>query len=47
MNKPDYGPDKIHPTAGAIVIGARKYLIAYNVNLDTKDINIAKILPKN
>lgn len=40
--KPDYGPNKIHPTAGAIVIGARKYLIAFNVNLDTKDISIAK-----
>ncbi len=40
--KPDYGPSKMHPTAGAIVIGARKYLIAYNVNLDTKDIKIAK-----
>lgn len=42
MKKPDYGPDKIHPTAGAIVIGARKYLVAFNVNLDTHDIQIAK-----
>jgi len=40
--KPDYGLAKMHPTAGAIVIGARKYLVAYNVNLDTKDIEIAK-----
>lgn len=40
--KPDYGPSKIHPTAGAMVVGARKYLIAYNVNLDTKNIEIAK-----
>ncbi len=40
--KPDFGPAKLHPSAGAIVIGARKYLIAYNVNLDTKDISIAK-----
>jgi len=40
--KPDYGPSKMHPTAGAVVIGARKYLVAYNVNLDTKDIKIAK-----
>ena len=40
--KPDYGPAKMHPTAGAVVIGARKYLIAYNVNLDTKNIDIAK-----
>lgn len=42
MKTPDYGPDKIHPTAGAIVVGARKYLIAFNVNLDTKDVSIAK-----
>ncbi|OGM15296.1 glutamate formimidoyltransferase [Candidatus Woesebacteria bacterium RBG_19FT_COMBO_42_9] len=40
--KPDYGPSKMHPTAGAMVVGARKYLIAYNVNLDTKDVGIAK-----
>lgn len=40
--KPDYGPSKMHPSAGAIVIGARKYLVAYNVNLDTKNIEIAK-----
>lgn len=40
--KPDYGPTKMHPTAGAIVIGARKYLVAFNVNLDTKDVEIAK-----
>lgn len=40
--KPDYGPSKMHPTAGAVVIGARKYLIAYNVNLNTRDVEIAK-----
>jgi len=40
--KPDYGPSKLHPTAGAVVIGARKYLVAFNVNLDTKDIAVAK-----
>ena len=40
--KPDYGPSKFHPTAGAMVIGARKYLVAYNVNLDTSDVSIAK-----
>lgn len=39
---PDYGPNKMHPTAGAVVIGARKYLVAYNVNLDTPDVEIAK-----
>jgi glutamate formiminotransferase len=32
----------MHPTAGAVVIGARKYLVAYNVNLNTKDVEIAK-----
>jgi glutamate formiminotransferase len=42
MNKPDFGPDKMHPTAGAIVIGARKYLVAFNVNLDTREVQIAK-----
>lgn len=42
MKKPDFGPAKIHPTAGACVIGARKYLIAFNVNLDTTDVEIAK-----
>jgi glutamate formiminotransferase len=39
---PDYGPKKMHSTAGAVVIGARKYLVAYNVNLDTPDVEIAK-----
>lgn len=42
LKKPDYGSDKIHPTAGAVVIGARKYLVAFNVNLDTHDIQIGK-----
>jgi glutamate formiminotransferase len=42
MNKPDFGPSKMHSTAGAVVIGARKYLVAFNVNLDTKDIKIGK-----
>jgi len=42
LRKPDYGPDKLHPTAGAIVIGARKYLIAFNVNLNTADVSVAK-----
>ena len=42
MRKPDFGSSKMHPTAGAMVIGARKYLVAYNVNLDTADVQIAK-----
>ena len=40
--KPDYGPCAMHPTAGAVVIGARKYLIAFNVNLDTKSVAVGK-----
>ncbi len=46
MKDPDYGPKKLHPTAGAIVIGARKYLVAFNVNLDTKNIQIGKDIAK-
>lgn len=44
--KPDFGPDKLHKSAGAVVIGARKYLIAYNVNLDTPDVEVAKQIAK-
>ena len=40
--KPDYGPDRIHPTAGATAVGAREVLIAYNVNLGTSDVSVAK-----
>ncbi len=40
--KPDFGPDKIHPTAGATAVGAREILIAFNVNLGTGDIGVAK-----
>ncbi len=39
---PDFGPNEFHPTAGAAVIGARKFLVAYNVNLDTPDVEVAK-----
>src|ERR1700737_2198598 len=38
---PDVGEPRLHPTAGATVVGARKFLIAYNVNLNTSDISIA------
>jgi glutamate formiminotransferase/formiminotetrahydrofolate cyclodeaminase len=40
--QPDYGPSEFNPRFGAVAIGARDYLIAYNVNLDTKDVTIAK-----
>lgn len=40
--RPDYGPARMHPTAGATVVGARQFLIAYNINLGTADVAIAK-----
>ena len=43
---PDFGPPRLHPTAGATVVGARPPLIAYNVNLDTADLEIAKAIAK-
>lgn len=39
---PDYGPSKMNKKSGATVIGARNILIAFNINLDTKDLLIAK-----
>jgi glutamate formiminotransferase / formiminotetrahydrofolate cyclodeaminase len=43
---PDFGEARLHDTAGACVVGARKFLIAYNVNLDTADVSIAKQIAK-
>jgi len=43
---PDFGDAKLHPTAGATVVGARPFLVAYNVNLDTSDIKIANRIAK-
>jgi len=44
--KPDFGEARVHPTAGATVVGARKALIAYNVFLNTPDVDIAKKIAK-
>jgi glutamate formiminotransferase / formiminotetrahydrofolate cyclodeaminase len=44
--QPDCGDAVCHPTAGATVVGARKFLIAYNVNLGTPDVAIAKKIAK-
>ena len=44
--KPDFGEPRIHPTAGATVVGARKALVAYNVFLNTPDVDIAKKIAK-
>ena len=43
---PDFGERKIHPTAGITAIGARHPLVAYNVNLDTPDLEIANAIAK-
>jgi glutamate formiminotransferase len=43
---PDVGERKLHPTAGATVVGARKFLIAYNINLDTSDLQVANRIAK-
>ena len=43
---PDFGPRHIHPTAGATAIGARPFLVAYNIYLDTADVGIAKEIAK-
>ena len=44
--KPDFGPSEFHPTAGAIITGARQPLISFNINLGTKDVQIAKKVSK-
>ncbi|HEV2382473.1 MAG TPA: glutamate formimidoyltransferase [Terriglobia bacterium] len=49
--RPDFGPEPdragLHPTAGATVVGARKFLIAYNINLTTSDVTLAKSIAKS
>jgi glutamate formiminotransferase/formiminotetrahydrofolate cyclodeaminase len=44
--RPDFGEPRVHPTAGATVVGARKFLIAYNVFLNTPDVDVAKKIAK-
>ncbi|HCR38757.1 MAG: Glutamate formiminotransferase [Synergistales bacterium 58_81] len=44
---PDVGEAKLHPTAGATVVGARKFLVAFNVNLGTPRIEIAKEIARS
>lgn len=43
---PDFGPNAIHPTAGATAVGARQILIAYNINLGTNNLDVAKQIAK-
>ncbi len=44
--KPDFGSPRLHPTAGACIVGARPVLIAWNVNLRTTDVGVAKRIAK-
>lgn len=44
--QPDFGPSRMHPTAGATVVGARAPLVAFNVNLDSSDLKLAKRIAK-
>ncbi len=44
--QPDVGEPVLHPTAGGVAVGARKFLVAYNVNLNTTNVEIAKIIAK-
>ena len=43
---PDFGEAALHPMAGATVVGARKFLIAYNINLNSADVTLAKAIAK-
>jgi len=40
--EPDFGPSRMHPRAGALAVGARPFLIAWNINLDSDDVELAK-----
>ncbi len=43
---PDFGEPEVHPTAGVVAVGAREFLIAYNVYLNTDDVRIAKAIAR-
>jgi glutamate formiminotransferase len=40
--EPDFGPSRMHPSAGAVAVGARPFLIAYNINLASEDVDLAR-----
>jgi len=44
--QPDFGPSRVHPTAGVTAVGARPPLIAYNINLNTSDVSIARAIAR-
>ncbi len=45
--KPDFGPERVHPTAGCVAVGARGFLIAFNINLSTADVEIARSIARS
>lgn len=44
--RPDFGPDRIHPTGGAVAVGARMPLIAFNLDLATDDVDVARSIAR-
>ena len=44
--RPDRGPARLHPTAGAVVLGVRRPLIAFNVNLRSRDVEVARAIAR-
>jgi glutamate formiminotransferase/formiminotetrahydrofolate cyclodeaminase len=44
--RPDFGPERIHPTAGATAVGARRFLVAFNANLNTGDVRVARAVAR-
>jgi len=40
--RPDFGPERVHPSAGCVAVGAREFLIAFNINLTTPDLEVAR-----
>jgi glutamate formiminotransferase len=46
VHEPDFGPSRLHPTGGAVAVGARPFLIAYNINLASRDVELAKAIAR-
>lgn len=44
--RPDFGEARVHPTAGATAVGARNLLVAYNINLNTADVQVARVIAR-
>ncbi len=44
--KPDFGPERVHSTAGCVAVGAREFLIAYNINLASSNLELARTIAR-